>query len=158
MTPEDVSARYPTAGCGSTRLTWQRRLLSVYRKSRHRIRLLYLGTSLAILFAACGGGSDAPGPSVTVPSGSALAPDSYSFAAAADAPPEREPGFDIVGPVWDLQGPVPPDGELLTIELPTPNGLPSDVDISQLKIASFQPAVGDGIPFWVMSEDVFVID
>ena len=154
MTPEDVSARFPTAACGATRLTWQRRLLSAYRKSRHRIRFLYLGTSLAILFAACGGDSSDTLPSVLLPADTARSPDDYSVAIADEPPPESEPGFDIIGPVWDIRGPGPPDGELLTIELPAPGDLPPDVDPTELKIASFHPAFGDGTAFWVIADDV----
>ena len=154
MTPEEVSARCPTAAYGAKRLAWQTRPLNVYRKSRRRIRFLYLGTSLAILFAACGGGSRATLPSVLLPADTARSPDDYSFTIADDPPAEREPGFDIVGPVWDIRGPAPPGGELLTIELPAPGDLPPDVDPTELKIASFHPAVGDGTAFWVMADDV----
>ena len=154
MTPEEVPARCPTAAYGAARLAWQTRPLSVYRESRCRIRFLYLGASLAILFAACGGGSRAPDPSALAPAGSAISPDDYSFTVVDDPPAEGEPGFDIVGPVWEMRGPGPPDGELLTIELPAPGNLPPDVDHSELKIASFHPAVGDGAAFWVMADDV----
>jgi hypothetical protein len=34
MTPEEVPARCPAAAYGATRLAWQTRPLSVYRKSR----------------------------------------------------------------------------------------------------------------------------
>ncbi len=110
----------------------------------------------AILFVAwaCGFASAGPKPSVMVPGDSAFIADQYSFAIADDPPPEREPGFDIVGPVWDIRGPAPPGGEPLTIELPAPDELPAGVDPSQLKIASFHPAVGDGIAFWVMAYEV----
>ena len=110
--------------------------------------------SAFFLASACGGASPAPDPSVLAPAAGALSPDDYSVAIADDPPPEREPGFDIVGRVWDIRGPVPPDGELLTIELPAPGNLPPGVDPSALKIASFHPAVGDGIAFWVIADDV----
>ncbi len=146
MTPEEAPARCPTAAYGATRLAGQTRPFSGYCKSRRRIRFLYLCTSLAILFAACGGGSRAPDPSALAPADGFLSPDDYSFTIVDDPPAGREPGFDIVGPVWDIQGPAPPDGEPLRIELPAPRGLPPDVDPSELKIASFHPAAAPAPP------------
>lgn len=123
-------------------------------KRRRRIWTLSLGALLAIVSAACGGGSAIPSPSLLPAIGSALAPQDYSITIADDPPPEREPAFDIMGPVWDIRGPAPPDGELLTIELPAPRDLPADVDPARLKIASFHPAAGDGRAYWVIAEDV----
>ena len=118
-----------------------------------RLLLTSLGVIL-LLASACGGASPGPSPKVIAPVGTPLSADEYSFAISDDPPAEREPGFDLVGPVWDVRGPALPGDQPLTIELPAPDSLPPGVDPLQLKIASFRSAVGDGIAGWVIASDV----
>lgn len=128
----------------------------MFERSSQRIRSLLPGALLAAVLAACAGGPSAASPSVLLPAGGAIAADDVSITVAGDAPPEREPDFDLVGPVWDIEAETRTGDVLLTIELPLPGDPPADVATSQLSIATYQPAAGDNSAFWTTAEEVDV--
>ena len=108
----------------------------------------------AFTLAACGSGATAPNGSLLPAADHSPNAQAYAISRAQSLPPEHEPGFDIVGPGWEIAPSGLSEGEAFTIEIPVPSDLPNGMTPDQLGIAAYQPAALDGAPFWTLAGEV----